>query len=249
MTNSTSPLTFEDVRAAADRLHGVVRRTPVMRSDALDALAGNQLFVKCENLQLVGAFKFRGAYNRLAMLSDQERKRGVVAFSSGNHAQGVALAAKMLGIEATIVMPADAPATKLAATRGYGATVVTYDRRTQDREQIAAEISRRDDATLVPPFDDYRIMAGQGTAALELLEEIPDLDVVLVPLGGGGLLSGCAVAVKHERPGALVYGVEPEAGNDWQISFARGERQRVEPEHDRRQSGNQRQQRRQRSSA
>ena len=227
MTNHSYPLTFEDVRDAAQRLRGVVQRTPVLHSPELDDRAGNLLFIKCENAQRASAFKFRGAYNRLVQLSDEERRNGVVAFSSGNHAQGVALAAKLLGIEATIVMPADAPLTKLEATRAYGATVVTYDRGTQDREQIAAEICARTRATLVPPFDDYRIMAGQGTAALELLEEIPDLDVLLVPLGGGGLLSGCAVVVKHERPGALIYGIEPEAGNDWQISFARGERQRI----------------------
>ena len=220
-------LTYDDVRAAARRLEGIAQRTPVMRLDALDALAGNALFVKCESLQRGGAFKFRGAYNRLSQLDDDERKRGVVAFSSGNHAQGVALAAKLLGIQATIVMPVDAPATKLAATRAHGATVVTYDRRTQDREKIASEICARTGATLVPPFDDYRIMAGQGTTALELFEEVPDLDALVVPLGGGGLLAGCAVAAKHVRPHVRLFGVEPEAGNDWQLSFKLGERQRI----------------------
>jgi len=220
-------LRFEDVRAAAQRLRGVVERTPVVRSSTLDAIAGNSLFVKCENLQRGGAFKFRGAYNRLAQLSDEERKRGVVAFSSGNHAQGVALAAKLLGIEATIVMPADAPAAKLEGTRRLGAQVVTYDRHTGDRERMAADICDRTGATLVPPFDDYNIMAGQGTAALELFEEVGDLDVLVTPLGGGGLLSGCAVVAHHLCPRTLVYGVEPEAGNDWQLSFNRGTPQRI----------------------
>jgi threonine dehydratase len=227
MTNPALPLTIDDVRAAALRLRGVALSTPVVRANELDALAGNSLFIKCENLQRMGAFKFRGAYNRLMQLSGDERRHGVVAFSSGNHAQGVALAAKLLGIEATIVMPADAPATKLKATRELGATVVTYDRLNQDREKIAAEICARTNATLVPPFDDYRIMAGQGTAALELLEQVPGIEALFVPLGGGGLLAGCAVAAKHERPDILVYGVEPEGANDWQISLARGERQRI----------------------
>jgi threonine dehydratase len=227
MANFELPLTIDDVRAAAQRLRGVAERTPVVRAPELDALAANSLFIKCENGQRGGAFKFRGAYNRLSQLSADERRRGVVAFSSGNHAQGVALAAKLLGINATIVMPVDAPATKLAATREYGATVVTYDRHTQDREKIAREISAKTDAILVPPFDDYRIMAGAGTAALELFEDVPDLDVLVVPLGGGGLLSGSAVAAKHGRPHLAIYGVEPEAGNDWQLSFASGERQSI----------------------
>jgi threo-3-hydroxy-L-aspartate ammonia-lyase len=228
MTNFNSALTIDDIRAAALRLQGVAERTPVARSDELDELAGNALFIKCENSQRGGAFKFRGAYNRMAQLSDEERARGVVAFSSGNHAQGVALAAKLLGIDATIVMPADAPATKLKATREYGARVITYDRLTQDREAIAHEIATRTHAVLIPPFDDYRIMAGQGTAALELFEEVPKLDALLVPLGGGGLLSGCSVVARHERPEILIYGVEPAAGNDWQISFERGERQTID---------------------
>jgi threo-3-hydroxy-L-aspartate ammonia-lyase len=226
---ATPPLTFEDVQTAAQRLRGVVERTPVVRSEALDAQAGNQLYIKCENLQRIGAFKLRGAYNRMAQLEAHERERGVVAFSSGNHAQGVALAAQMLGIAATIVMPADAPLTKLNATRGYGANVITYDRARENRELIAGEIAARTHATLVPPFDDYRIMAGQGTTALELLEDVPDLDALLVPLGGGGLLAGCAVASKHLRPQLLLFGVEPETGNDWQLSWQRGEPQHIEP--------------------
>jgi threonine dehydratase len=220
-------LSFDDIREAAARLRGVAERTPVLRSAALDDLAGNALFVKCENRQRGGAFKFRGAYNRLAQLSAHERRRGVVAFSSGNHAQGVALAAKLLGIEATIVMPADAPVAKLAATRDHGAHVVTYDRRREDRQQIAREICARTHGTLVPPFDDYRIMAGAGTTALELLEDVPDLDAIATPLGGGGLLAGSAVAATHMRPEIRLFGVEPEAGNDWQLSFQKGTPQRI----------------------
>lgn len=228
MTNFKSALTIDDVRAAALRLQGVAARTPVVTSDELNQLAGNSLFIKCENSQRGGAFKFRGAFNRMAQLSEEERARGVVAFSSGNHAQGVALAAKLLGIDATIVMPADAPTTKLRATREYGATVITYDRQTQDREAIAHEIAARTHAVLVPPFDDYRVMAGQGTAALELFEEVPELDALVVPLGGGGLLSGSSVVARHERPDVLIYGVEPTAGNDWQLSFERGEPQTID---------------------
>jgi threonine dehydratase len=227
--NSRFPLTFEDVQAAAQRLRGVADRTPVLQIQKLDELASNSLFIKCENLQRIGAFKIRGAYNRMAQLTDDERRHGVVAFSSGNHAQGVALAAKLLGIPATVVMPADAPATKLESARKLGATVIPYDRTTQDREQMAVDISARTGARLVPPFDDYRVMAGQGTTALELLEEVPDLDALFVPLGGGGLLAGCAVAAKHVRPEVALYGVEPETGNDWQLSFERGERQEIAP--------------------
>ncbi|MBV8264702.1 MAG: pyridoxal-phosphate dependent enzyme [Candidatus Eremiobacteraeota bacterium] len=220
-------LTFDDIRAAADRLRGVAEHTPVLRSNELDDIAGNTLFVKCENRQHGGAFKFRGAYNRLAQLSTDERRRGVVAFSSGNHAQGVALAAKLLGIDATIVMPQDAPVAKLEATRRHGAQVVTYDRRRDDREQIAHDLCARTQGTLVPPFDDYRVMAGQGTTALELLEDEPDLDAIATPLGGGGLLAGCAVAARHLRPQIRIFGVEPEAGNDWQLSFQHGTRERI----------------------
>ncbi|TAM59333.1 pyridoxal-phosphate dependent enzyme [bacterium] len=214
----------EDVRAAAKRLAGVAHRTPVVRVHALDERAGAQLFLKCENLQRVGAFKFRGAYNALSQLDAGERAKGVLAFSSGNHAQGVALAARLLGIAATIVMPNDAPASKLAATRGYGAEVVQYDRYQVNREELAHELQARTGATLIPPYDDPRIMSGQGTTALELLEEVPDLDVLLVPTGGGGLLSGCTVAATALRPGIAVYGVETEAGNDWWQSWQRGER-------------------------
>ncbi|TAM91319.1 pyridoxal-phosphate dependent enzyme [bacterium] len=215
---------IDDVRAAARRLAGVAHRTPVARVHALDERAGAQLFLKCENLQRVGAFKFRGAYNALVQLDDGERAKGVLAFSSGNHAQGVALAARLLGIAATIVMPTDAPASKLAATRGYGAKVVQYDRYEVNREDLARKVQAETGATLIPPYDDTRIMAGQGTAALELLEEVPDLDVLFVPVGGGGLLSGCTVAATALRPGIRVYGVETEAGNDWWQSWQRNER-------------------------
>jgi threo-3-hydroxy-L-aspartate ammonia-lyase len=225
---SELPLRFADISAAHERLRGVATRTPVLRVAELDSRAGNSLFIKCENLQRVGAFKFRGAYNRLVQLTPDERRRGVVAFSSGNHAAGVALAAKLLDIQATIVMPEDAPATKLETTKALGAHIVTYQRLSGDREAIAAEIVARTLATLVPPFDDYRIMAGQGTTALELCQDVADLDALIVPLGGGGLLSGCAVAARELRKDITIYGVEPQAANDWQLSFQKGERVRTE---------------------
>jgi threo-3-hydroxy-L-aspartate ammonia-lyase len=217
-------VTFEDVALAAERLRGVAHRTPAITSATLDERTGAQVFLKAENLQRMGAFKFRGAYNRLVQLDPAERKRGVVAFSSGNHAQGVALAAKLLGIPAAIVMPTDAPAAKLAATRGYGAEVVLYDRFTMNRAEIAHALAAERGATLVPPFDDPAIIAGQGTAALELIEDVGPLDVLLVCTGGGGLLSGCALAATKLSPGIAVYGVEPEAGDDWVQSLARNER-------------------------
>ena len=210
--------------AAAARLRGVAHRTPVVTSRTLDARVGARVFLKCENLQRMGAFKFRGAYNRIAQLDAAERARGVVAFSSGNHAQGVALAAQLLGLRATIVMPADSPAAKQAATRGYGAEVVLYDRWTEDRAAIARGIADERGAVLVPPFDDPRIIAGQGTAALELIEDVGALDLLLVPLSGGGLLAGSALAATGLAPGIAVYGVEPAAGDDWVRSLAAGER-------------------------
>jgi threonine dehydratase len=219
---------FEDVVAAAERLRGVAHRTPVVTSRTLDERTGSRAFLKCENLQRMGAFKFRGAYNRIAQLGDEERRRGVVAFSSGNHAQGVALAARLLGVPAVIVMPSDAPAAKLAATREYGAEVVLYERQTMNRGAIASQLAAERGATLVPPYDDAAIVAGQGTVALELLEDEPDLDVLLVCTGGGGLLAGCALAATALRPGIAVYGVEPEAGDDFAQSFARGERVEIE---------------------
>ncbi len=217
-------MTFDDVARAAERLRGVAHRTPAITSATLDERTGAQVFLKAENLQRMGAFKFRGAYNRLVQLDPAARARGVVAFSSGNHAQGVALAAKLLGIPAAIVMPTDAPAAKLAATRGYGAEVVLYDRFTMNRAEIAQSIAAERGATLVPPYDDPAIIAGQGTTALELIEDVGPLDVLLVCTGGGGLLSGCALAATKLSPGIAVYGVEPEAGDDWVQSLARNER-------------------------
>ncbi len=208
------PVTFADVRAAAERLRGVANRTPVMTSRTFNARVGRDVFFKCENFQRAGAFKFRGAYNRLSQLSDAEKQRGVVAFSSGNHAQGVALAAKLLNIPAAIVMPDDAPPVKLAATRGYGAEVIVYDRFKGSREEIATRLSKERGLTLVPPFNDPHIIAGQGTAALELLEDVPDLDALVTPVGGGGLISGCAIAAKNLRPQIAVYGVEAEGADD-----------------------------------
>jgi threonine dehydratase len=215
-------LQFAEIQSAAARLQGVARRTPVLRSSTLDSMLGLQVFMKAENLQRMGAFKFRGAYNAVNALSAEQRSRGVCAFSSGNHAQAVALAARMHGCRATIVMPLDAPALKLAATRGYGAEVVTYDRYTEDRAAIADRVANDTGATLIPPFDYLPVMAGQGTAALELLEDTGPLDTLIVCAGGGGFLSGCAVAAKHLAPNIRVYGAEPERGNDMQLSLRAG---------------------------
>ncbi len=215
-------VSLEDVRAAQARIAPYVHRTPVLTSRQLDARLGCRLFFKCEVFQRIGAFKARGAFSRLTLLSPEERARGVVAFSSGNHAQAVAVAARELGIRATIVMPADAPAAKRAATEGYGARVVLYDRATGDREAIGRRIAAEEGAVLVPPFDDDAIIAGQGTLALELLEDVPDLDVLVSPCSGGGLLSGIAVAGRGVQPDLAVWGVEPEAGDDMQRSLAAG---------------------------
>lgn len=212
--------TFDDVSAAAARIAGHAHRTPVMRSRAIDELVGARVVFKCENLQRVGAFKFRGAFNALAKLED--RRAGVVAFSSGNHAQAVALAARELGMHATIVMPRDAPEAKLRATRGYGAEIVIYDRFSEDREAIARRIAGERGAPILPPYDHADIIAGQGTAALELLDEVGELDFLFVPLGGGGLLAGALLAARARSPGCRVYGVEPEAGNDGQQSLRSG---------------------------
>lgn len=217
-------VSYEDVRAAAQRLQGVAHRTPVVTSVTLDELVGARVFVKCENLQRMGAFKFRGAYNRMVQMTPEERKRGVVAYSSGNHAQGVALAAKLLDIPAAIVMPRDAPEAKLAATRGYGAEVVLYERSEENRAVIAQNLADERGATIVPPYDDERIVAGAGTAALELLEETGGLDVIVAPVGGGGLLSGTALAAHGFDPKIDVWGVEPAAGNDVQQSLQKGDR-------------------------
>jgi threo-3-hydroxy-L-aspartate ammonia-lyase len=211
--------TFADVQAAAERLRGVAHRTPVVTSSTLDACTGAQVFLKAENLQRIGAFKFRGAYNAITQLDPDQKRRGVVAFSSGNHAQGVALAAKLLGVRATIVMPTDAPAAKAAATRGYGAEIVTYDRERMNRAEIAAKLAAETGATLVPPYDHPHIIAGQGTAVMELIEDAGPLDILLVPLGGGGLLAGSCLAATALSPGIRIYGVEPGAGDDWVRSW------------------------------
>ncbi|QDW53102.1 MULTISPECIES: threo-3-hydroxy-L-aspartate ammonia-lyase [Burkholderia] len=220
---NTPPLpTYDDVAAAAARLEGHAHRTPVMTSRTIDEALGAQVFFKCENLQRMGAFKFRGAFNALSRFDATQRRNGVVAFSSGNHAQAIALSARILGIPATIVMPQDAPAAKMAATRGYGGNVVTYDRYTEDREQIGRELAEKHGLTLVPPYDHADVIAGQGTAAKELFDEVGPLDAVFTPLGGGGLLSGTALATRALSPHAKLYGVEPEAGNDGQQSFRSG---------------------------
>jgi threonine dehydratase len=213
---------YSDVIAAAARLAGHVHRTPVLTSRTADALLGCELFFKAENLQRMGAFKFRGAFNALSRFDENQRRRGVIAFSSGNHAQAVALSASLLGIPATIVMPHDAPAMKAQATRGYGAQVVTYDRYTEDREQISRDLAERHGMTLVPPYDHPDVIAGQGTAAKELIEEVGGLDALFVPLGGGGLLSGSALSARALAPRCRIYGVEPAAGNDGQQSFRTG---------------------------
>ena len=226
--SSTLAISYADIAAAAARLQGVAHRTPVMTSSTADARAGAQLFFKCENLQRMGAFKFRGAYNALAQFTPEQRRGGVIAFSSGNHAQAIALSARLLGMPSVIVMPTDAPAAKLAAARGYqagqpGSEVVLYDRYSEDREAIGAALAAERGMTMIPPFDHPDVMAGQGTAALELIQDAGPLDALLVCVGGGGLISGSAVAARAALPQIRVIGVEPEAGNDTQQSLARGE--------------------------
>ncbi len=221
-------ITPADIEAAAQRLQGVAHRTPVLTSHTADVRTGAQVFFKCENFQRMGAFKFRGAYNALAQFTPEQRRGGVIAFSSGNHAQAIALSARLLGMPSVIVMPVDSPAAKLAATREYqhgqpGSEVVLFDRYTQDREAIGRQLAAERGMTLIPPYDHPHVMAGQGTAAAELLAETGPLDLLLVCVGGGGLISGCAVAAHHLSPGIQVIGVEPEAGNDTQQSLARGE--------------------------
>jgi threonine dehydratase len=222
-------LSVDDVRAAARRLAGRVHRTSTVTCRSFDEASGHAVVFKCENLQRAGAFKIRGALNKLLTLGESERARGVVAFSSGNHAQGVALAARMTGTAATILMPTDAPALKLAATRGYGAEVAFYDRLTEDREVRARELAARTGRVLVPPYDDPAVMAGQGTAALELLDDVPDLDALLAPVGGGGLMAGCSTVAKALRPDMALFGVEAESANDTFLSFARGARVSIPP--------------------
>jgi threonine dehydratase len=215
---------LEDVRAAASLLDGVANRTPVLTSRTLDGMVGASVFVKAECFQRGGAFKFRGAYTKIASLDAESRARGVLAYSSGNHAQAVAIAARLLGTHATILMPEDAPVAKVDATRGYGAEIVGYDRWTQSREELGAQIAADRGLELVRPYDDPLIMAGQGTTALELLEDVPELDVLVAPVGGGGLIAGCATVAKALRADMRVVGVEPEAGDDTRRSLAAGKR-------------------------
>ena len=217
-------MTIDDIRAAAERIRPIARRTPVLTSHTFDAACGLKAFFKCENFQRGGAFKIRGAANSVYSIAQQDLPRGVVAYSSGNHAQAVAIAAAHAGIPATIVMPGDAPRSKMEATRGYGGRVVTYDRLRESREEIGARIAAESGATLIPPYDHAWVIAGQGTTALELLEEIDGLDALVVPVGGGGLISGCAVAAKALRPGMRLFGVEPLHGNDFYLSRRAGER-------------------------
>jgi len=219
---------FEQVQAAKERLAGNAHVTPVMTSETLNRIVGAQVYCKCENLQKIGAFKFRGAFNSLSRLSQEAHDRGVITFSSGNHAQAVAMVGQMLGIRTTVVMPEHAPAIKLVATRGYGATVIQYDPATESREQIARELEAAHGYTMIPPFDHPDIIAGQGTAALEMFEAIGDLDMLLVHCGGGGLLSGCAIAADGMSPGCLTIGVEPQLADDATRSFRTRQLQRVD---------------------
>ena len=213
------PVSYADVAAAAARIAGHAHRTPVLTSRTVNARTGAEVFFKCENFQRIGAFKFRGAYNALAQLADEQKRRGVLAFSSGNHAQAIALAGQLLGIRTTIVMPDDAPPVKLAATRGYGAEVITYDKNATTREALGASIAAERGLSVIPPYDHPHVVAGQGTAAKELIEEVGRLDSLYVPCGGAGLLSGCAIAAAHLSPGCRVIGVEPAAGDDATRSF------------------------------
>lgn len=222
-------LTFQLIQEAAARIAGRVHHTPVMTSRTFDETAGKQVFFKCENLQRVGAFKFRGATNRIQSLTEDEKRRGVMAISSGNHAQAVALAAREAGVRAVVAIPADAPKMKVAAARDYGADIRFFDRLTQDREGFGREIAEREGLIMVPPYDDYLIMAGQGTCGLELMEEVPDLDCVLTPCSGGGLFAGVTTAAQALNPKIRCFAVEPETANDTQQSVAAGERVRIPP--------------------
>ena len=213
---------FADVRAAAERVRAIAHRTPVATSRALDEKVGARVFLKCENLQRVGAFKIRGAWNAVSQLTAEERRRGVLTFSSGNHAQGIALACREQGVAATVVMPTNSPASKRDATAGYGAEIILYDPDETAREELAAKLQAERGSVVIPPYDDLRIVCGQATAALELLEDQPDLDLLLVPCGGGGLLSGSAIAARGAAPGCRVIGVEPETANDATLSFRTG---------------------------
>ena len=221
MTEMTLP-DYNDVAAAAERIADYANKTPVMTSRTVNDEFGAEVFFKCENFQRMGAFKFRGAMNALRQFTPEQRAAGVVTFSSGNHVQAIALSAKLLGIPATIIMPHDAPAAKVAATKGYGGNVVIYDRYTEDREKIGRELAEKKGLTLIPPYDHPHVIAGQGTATKELIEEVGQLDVLFVCLGGGGLLSGSSLAARHLSPDCIIYGVEPEAGNDGHQSFRSG---------------------------
>ncbi|MEW2298393.1 threo-3-hydroxy-L-aspartate ammonia-lyase [Streptomyces sp. NPDC006655] len=220
----TPPVTLRDVRDAAARIEGIAHRTPVLRSRTLDELVGAEVFLKCENLQRIGAFKFRGAYNAVSRLPAEQLAKGVAAYSSGNHAQAVALAARELGTTAVIVMPEDTPRAKLAATAGYGAEIVTYDRYTGDRVAIGEALAADRGLALVPPYEHPHVIAGQGTAALELIEEVGELDALVVPVGGGGLIAGSATAAKGLLPAIRIVGIEPEAGDDTKRSLEAGRR-------------------------
>ena len=222
-------LTLDLIREARERIQPFVHRTPVITSRTFNEASGHEVFFKCENFQRAGAFKMRGATNKILSLSDEERRRGVVAFSSGNHAQAVALAARDSGVRAVIVMPEDAPLMKLAGTRGYGAQVVTFDRQQVNREDFAREIAEREGRTLVPPYDAYHIIAGQGTCALELLEDVPELDALLTPCGGGGLFAGASTAAKALRPRVRCFPVESELSDDTRQSLIKGERITIAP--------------------
>ncbi|MFF0160953.1 threo-3-hydroxy-L-aspartate ammonia-lyase [Streptomyces sp. NPDC005263] len=224
MTTTTPPVTLDDIRDAAARLKGVAHHTPVLRSHTLDERVGAEVFLKCENFQRVGAFKFRGAYNAASRLTPEQLARGIAAYSSGNHAQAVALAARELGTTAVIVMPEDTPASKRAATAGYGAEIVTYDRYTGDRVAIGEALAAERNLALIPPYEHPHVIAGQGTAALELLEEVGELGALMTPVGGGGLIAGSATAAKGLDPGVRVIGVEPEAGDDTRRSLEAGRR-------------------------
>ncbi|MCO5175957.1 MAG: pyridoxal-phosphate dependent enzyme [Thermomicrobiales bacterium] len=229
MSTESLVISFDDVQNAAERLRGIANPTPVLQSRTLNEMTGRNIYLKCENFQRAGAFKFRGAYNAISRLDDDARKRGVVAFSSGNHAQGVALSARLLGVPAVIVMPDDAPHVKVDATRGYGAEVVFFDRHKLDGADYQHVVAAERGMVVIPPYDNAFIMAGQGTAALELLQTAPEIDTLVVPIGGGGLIAGCAVAAKGFRPSVRIFGVEAEGADDTKLSLAKGERVTVPP--------------------
>jgi threonine dehydratase len=226
-TTQSAGVTFEDVQAAAKRLDGIANRTPVLTSRTLNKKTGNEVFIKCENFQRMGAFKFRGAYNALSQLSDDQKERGILTYSSGNHGQAVALSSKLLGIKAKVIMPTDAPSVKVEAVRGYGAEVILYERADVVREAMAEELQQELGLTLIPPFDHPHVVAGQGTAGKELFEEVGELDYLLTPCGGGGLISGCSLSAKALSPQCKVIGVEPEAGDDGVRSFKSGKLETV----------------------